>query len=326
MRQEPHRRPARQWRPQTPLPRAPRVASGPRGIAGTKDRAGRAGGRGKALALPRRAPLCLLVVHPLRCAPGRWPSVRLRGSHAATRRMLLAAAARPAAPAPALPHRLQAPPPGLPCAASCRVRGRCGVRRCGGRRPATPLSPTRAKGPAEGRGRRPRSLGFAPRRAGRTRSRRLPAGSPPAASGPTAQRPPVSTGAASASGPACTGQAVEKRERKRRPSQPTEGTALLHCLLPNLLTSNDKYNYWRGRPGGPGRRGITTRSQPAGTGWQRVGVFIVPSPLDKKKLGYPRILENINLPKKEKSVLSSKVCFYLKDFLIFANSVSCYAK
>lgn len=231
-----------------------------------------------------------------------------------------------AAPAPALPHRLQAPPPGLPCAASCRVRGRCGVRRCGGRRPATPLSPTRAKGPAEGRGRRPRSLGFAPRRAGRTRSRRLPAGSPPAASGPTAQRPPVSTGAASASGPACTGQAVEKRERKRRPSQPTEGTALLHCLLPNLLTSNDKYNYWRGRPGGPGRRGITTRSQPAGTGWQRVGVFIVPSPLDKKKLGYPRILENINLPEKEKSVLSSKVCFYLKDFLIFANSVSCYAK
>lgn len=94
MRQEPHRRPARQWRPQTPLPRATRVASGPRGIAGTKDRAGRAGGRGTALALPRRAPLCLLVVHPLRCAPGRWPSVRLRGSHAATRRMLPAAAAR----------------------------------------------------------------------------------------------------------------------------------------------------------------------------------------------------------------------------------------
>lgn len=113
------------------------------------------------------------------------------------------------------------------------------------------------------------------------------------------------------------GASSEKRERKRRPSQPTEGAALLHFSLPNLLTSNDKYNYWMGRPRGPGRRGIT-RSQTAGTGWQRVGLLIVPSPLDKKKLGYPRILENINLTEKKKSVLSSKVCFYLQDFLISA--------
>lgn len=68
---------------------------------------------------------------------------------------------------------------------------------------------------------------------------------------------------------------------------------------------------------------MTTGTQPVGRCQQRVGVFsIVPSPLDKKKFGYPGISENINLTEREKSVLSGKVCFYLQDFLISINSLN----
>lgn len=115
-------------------------------------------------------------------APGRGPSARLRGSRggcsgeAAGR--ALSRGYRPLA-RPALRHHLYAPrlDPGARSAAECLATAECSAAARG----AGPLpSPGQAEGPAEGRGRRPRSLGFAPPRARRTRSHRLPTNSPPA--------------------------------------------------------------------------------------------------------------------------------------------------
>lgn len=213
-------------RPRCPALRGLRQDHGDRGHKGPS---GQGRGRGKALALPRRAPLSPSSSSTLsRCAPGRWPSVRLRGSHAATRRMLLAAAARLLLPLRPRSHTASSAAAGAPVRGQLQSARPLRVRRCGEEAPGPP-SPHAGEGRPRGAGRRPRSLGFAPRRAGRTGA---------AASQPAHLRPPrgrrhsapVSTGAASASGPACTETSSGKRE-KRRPSQPTEGTALLHCLL-----------------------------------------------------------------------------------------------
>lgn len=119
---------------------------------------------------------------PLR-APGRGPTARLRGSRggcsAEAAGRTLSRGCRPLA-RPALPHRLHAPRLGSGARPTAESSAAAESRAAaGGVRPLP--SPRQTEGLAEGRGRRPRRLGFAPPRACRTGSRRLRADSPPAA-------------------------------------------------------------------------------------------------------------------------------------------------
>lgn len=159
------------------------------------DPAGRTGERGKALALPRRAPLRLRVVLPLAALRDAGPpcgcGVPAAAAPQATRRAL-SRGYRPFAH-PALRHRLHAPRVEPQCALGCRVLAGCGALGCGGRRPATPLS--RAGGEA-GRG-----AGAATSQPGIRPSAlpQLPETPPPnrltsSLPVPAAQRPPVSAG------------------------------------------------------------------------------------------------------------------------------------
>lgn len=159
------------------------------------DPAGRTGERGKALALPRRAPLRLRVVLSLAAlrdaGPPRGCGVPAAAAPQATRRAL-SRGYRPFAHL-ALRHRLHSPRIEPQCALVCRVLAGCGALGCGGRRPATPLSRAggesgRGAGAATSQpGIRPSALPQLPETPPPNRlTSRLPV--------PAAQRPPVSAG------------------------------------------------------------------------------------------------------------------------------------
>lgn len=198
----PPRRSARRRAPQPPLTRAPRPAAGPRGrraqrreaptpppLAG-RGRCKRAGERGKALALPRGAPLRLLVVLAFRDAG----PPRSCGAPAAAARRRLLGGRCPAAAGPSRAPRSRTASTrraGLPCAPDCRVLGCCGELGCGGRRAATPLSPANG-GAGRGAGAATSPPGIRPSARGQDPEppppSRLTSGRPV----PAAQRPPVS--------------------------------------------------------------------------------------------------------------------------------------